>query len=146
MFKEKKNGGNKVSPLSSFNEKMETCFRSELPGLTEAQGSGQDAGLVGIGSQGPRGAAAADKLLGENVLLHRVKTCMQIKCFIREANHDVYRRWAWLSAVAPLPMQMGRAAALAAEGQRDLESHSYGLSRKRHLNPDQENQEYKVSF
>lgn len=100
---------------------------------------------MGIGSQGPRGAAAG-KLLGENVLLHRVKTCMQIKCFIREANRDVFRRWAWLGAVAPLPMRTGRAAALAAEGQRDPESHSYGLSRKRHLNPDQENQEYKVSF
>lgn len=32
------------SPLSSFNEKIENCFRSELPGLIEAQGSGRDAG------------------------------------------------------------------------------------------------------
>lgn len=108
---------------------MENCFCSELPGLTEAQGSGRDAGLVGIGSQGPRGAAAG-KLLRENVLWQRVKMRIQIKCFIREANHDVYRRWAaaWLGAAASLPMRTGRAAAPAAEGKRDPACRSYGLT------------------
>lgn len=52
VFKEKKTGGeggaggmtHEGSPLSSFNEKIENCFHSELPGLIEAQGSGWDAG------------------------------------------------------------------------------------------------------
>lgn len=48
-------GGNEGSPLSSFNEKTENCFCCELPGLIEAQGSGQG------GYQFPRPAGSAGR-------------------------------------------------------------------------------------
>lgn len=87
-------------------------------------------GPVGIGSQGPQGApgTAVGKLLWQNFLLQLVKACIQMKCFIREANYEVYLRWGagWLGAAAPLPTRKGRAA-LAFEGQRDLACRLCGL-------------------
>lgn len=122
VFKGKELGGDEGSSLSSFNEKMENCFLSELLGLSETPGSGGDVEPVGISSQSPQGVlgTAVGKLLCQNFLLQLAKPCLQIKCFIGAANYEVYQGWgaAWLSCGTPWKGE---------RGQRDLACHLYGL-------------------